>query len=53
MTLDDGTMDGQEGLELSFRDKVRMSPAERSVHLVKISDRTFFDSLRGKLRWGG
>ena len=47
------TMDGQEGLELSFRDKVRLSPAERSVHLVKISDRTFYDSLRGKLRWGG
>ena len=47
------TMDGQEGLDLGFRDKVRLSLADRAVGLIKISDRTFYDSLRGKLRWGG
>ena len=46
------TMDGQEGLSLGFRDKLRLSPAERVVQLIKISQRTFYDSLRGKLRWG-
>jgi hypothetical protein len=24
-----------------------------AVHLVKVSDRSFYDNLREKLRWGG
>lgn len=47
------TLDGQEGTSLGFRDVVRLGRSRSRVRLVKVSDRGFFDSLRGKLRWGG
>lgn len=47
------TLDGQEGTALSHRDTVRVTRSDVSVGLVKVSGRTFYDSLRGKLRWGG
>jgi NAD+ kinase len=47
------TLDGQEGTSLGFRDTVRITRSEFKVRLVKVSDRSFYDSLRGKLRWGG
>ena len=47
------TVDGQEGTSLGYGDRLRMTRSDRRVRLVKISDRTFYDSLRGKLRWGG
>ena len=47
------TLDGQEGTSLGFRDVVRLGRSGSRVRLVKVSGRGFFDSLRGKLRWGG
>lgn len=47
------TLDGQEGTTLGYGDVVRLSRSDSRVRLVKVSGRGFFDSLRGKLRWGG
>ncbi|HVT57697.1 MAG TPA: NAD(+)/NADH kinase [Thermoanaerobaculia bacterium] len=47
------TLDGQEGTLLAHRDKVAVTRSPASIHLVKVSERSFYDSLREKLRWGG
>lgn len=47
------TLDGQEGCQLAAGDTVSIAQAGAAVRLVKVSGRTFYDSLRGKLRWGG
>jgi NAD+ kinase len=47
------TLDGQEGMELGFEDRVLIRRSDATVRLVKASGRTFYESLRGKLRWGG
>ena len=47
------TLDGQEGTTLGYGDVVRLGRSDSRVRLVKVSGRGFFDSLRGKLRWGG
>lgn len=47
------TLDGQEGVSMDRGDTVAVTRSQRSARLVKVSDRTFYDSLRGKLRWGG
>jgi NAD+ kinase len=47
------TLDGQEGTELRYRETVAVTESAAAVHLVKISDRSFYDNLREKLRWGG
>ncbi len=47
------TLDGQEGTELGHRDVVRITRSPHVVRLVKVNVRSFYDNLRGKLRWGG
>lgn len=47
------TLDGQEGTTLEHLDTVRLTRAAQGVRLVRLSGRTFYDNLRGKLRWGG
>jgi len=47
------TLDGQEGTSLGYRDTVRVTRGAVRVQLAKVSERSFYDSLRGKLRWGG
>jgi len=47
------TLDGQEGTSLSFGDTVSLTRSTASVRLAKVSGRRFYESLRGKLRWGG
>lgn len=47
------TVDGQEGTTLAYHDRVQITRSRSCIHLVKTADRTFYDSLRGKLRWGG
>ncbi len=47
------TLDGQEGTSLSQGDTVSITRSKASVKLIKVSERTFYDNLRGKLRWGG
>jgi NAD+ kinase len=47
------TLDGQEGTSLGYRDTVHITRSATSVRLAKVSGRSFYRSLRGKLRWGG
>lgn len=47
------TLDGQEGTSLGYRDTVHVTRGATSVRLAKVSGRSFYRSLRGKLRWGG
>lgn len=47
------TLDGQEGSTLDYMDTTRITRRPEGVLLVRTSGRTFYDSLRGKLRWGG
>jgi NAD+ kinase len=47
------TLDGQEGTSLGHRDVVRITRSPNVVRLVKTHVRSFYDNLRGKLRWGG
>ncbi len=46
------TLDGQEGTTLGFGDCVRATRSEKTARLVRVSGRTFYDGLRGKLHWG-
>jgi NAD+ kinase len=46
------TVDGQEGTTLTPSDRVRVRSSQAHAHLVRISGRSFYDSLRSKLRWG-
>jgi NAD+ kinase len=47
------TLDGQEGTALGYGDTVCISRSAATVRLAKLGERSFYDSLRGKLRWGG
>ncbi|HSL84369.1 MAG TPA: NAD(+)/NADH kinase [Thermoanaerobaculia bacterium] len=47
------TLDGQEGTTMGYQDRISVTRSERSVRLVKVTGRSFYDSLRAKLRWGG
>jgi NAD+ kinase len=46
------TVDGQEGTTLEPSDRVRVRSSQVHANLVRISGRSFYDSLRSKLRWG-
>lgn len=46
------TVDGQEGVELDEGDQVRVRRSEHGVLLVVSPQRSRFDVLRAKLRWG-
>ncbi len=47
------TVDGQEGSSMSYRDTVRIQRSKSTAKLIRVADRTFYDSLREKLKWGG
>ena len=46
------TIDGQQGEPLEEGDIVRCSKSQHKVKLFKLADRSFFDVLRTKLKWG-
>ncbi len=47
------TVDGQEGGELGFGDRVRMTRCPQPAYLVRTSGRSsIFEGLRNKLHWG-
>lgn len=45
-------MDGQEALPLGFHQQVVIRRAPVHFSLVKLAGRTYYDTLRDKLRWG-
>ncbi len=47
------TVDGQEGSSVGYRDTVQLMRSESTAKLVRMNHRTFYDSLREKLKWGG
>jgi len=46
------TVDGQQGTSLSDGDVVQCKKSEFKVKLLKLAERSFFDVLRTKLKWG-
>jgi NAD+ kinase len=46
------TLDGQEGFELTDRDRICVRKSEERVLLVQSPDKNYFDVLRNKLKWG-
>ena len=46
------TVDGQQGIALEDGDVVHCKKSEYSVKLLKLADRSFFDVLRMKFKWG-
>jgi NAD+ kinase len=46
------TLDGQEGLPLTADDTVRVRKSASSVNLVRTGEKSYFDVLRAKLKWG-
>ncbi len=47
------TFDGQSGFSLQSSDCVSVRCAPRPLRLIKAANRTYFEVLRSKLRWGG
>ncbi|MGI5819432.1 MAG: NAD(+)/NADH kinase [Armatimonadota bacterium] len=46
------TIDGQETVKLKPEDQVVISQAAYRARVVRLGRRSFYDRLRGKLRWG-
>lgn len=46
------TLDGQVGFELAKKDKIRITKAPHTLHLVRPWKKTYFEILRNKLKWG-
>ncbi len=46
------TVDGQTGVALLKGDVVQCSKSDLKVKLFKLANRSFFDVLRTKLKWG-
>jgi len=47
------TADGQEQTPLAFGDVVQIYRSRKSVRLVRLLGRSFFETLRKKLNWSG
>jgi len=46
------TLDGQEGFPITREDRVTVTKSPRTVLLVSSPDKSYFDVLRTKLKWG-
>jgi NAD+ kinase len=46
------TVDGQTGVELQGGDRILCRKSKHQVRLFRMTQRTFFDVLRAKLKWG-
>ena len=47
------TVDGQEGSKVGQRQTVSILRSRSTAKLIRLNHRTFYDSLREKLKWGG
>ncbi len=47
------TLDGQVSIEFTPDQSIRVTRASRPIRFVKVDERSFYDVLRAKLRWGG
>ncbi len=46
------TVDGQEAIELRLDDELYCCRSQYTIRLVRMSENSFFDVLRAKLKWG-
>ena len=46
------TVDGQENVVIQPGSTVELSRADHTIHLIRFTDRSFYDVLRTKLKWG-
>ncbi|MEK6618505.1 MAG: NAD(+)/NADH kinase, partial [Nitrospirota bacterium] len=46
------TFDGQVGVAITQGDTVVIGASEHRTHLIRFPDRTYYDVLRRKLKWG-
>jgi len=46
------TVDGQENVVIQPGSTVELYRADHTIHLIRFSDRPFYDVLRTKLKWG-
>jgi len=46
------TVDGQTGVEIQGGDRIVCRRSQHQVRLFRMTQRTFFDVLRAKLKWG-
>ena len=46
------TLDGQIGIEMNPGDTVEICASEHRAELIRFPDRSYYDVLRNKLRWG-
>ncbi len=46
------TVDGQENVVIQPGNTVELYRADHTIHLIRFSDRSFYDVLRTKLKWG-
>jgi NAD+ kinase len=46
------TVDGQVGVKLGSEDRVLVEKSSREVELIVPPGKSYFDVLRGKLKWG-
>ncbi len=46
------TVDGQENVVIQPGSTVELCRADHTVHLIRFTDRSFYDVLRTKLKWG-
>lgn len=47
------TLDGQIAIDVNKQDHITVSRSANTTHVVKMPERTHFDTLRRKLGWGG
>ena len=47
-----GLFDGQVGFGMSHSDSITISASPHQTYLIRFPDRTFYDILRNKLKWG-
>jgi NAD+ kinase len=46
------TLDGQKGIPMQQTDRVRISRAEKLLKLIQTPNKSYFEILRNKLKWG-
>ena len=46
------TLDGQIGIHMEHEDTVTISASPHKTRLIRFPDRTYYDLLRNKLKWG-
>lgn len=46
------TVDGQVGVEVRHHDKVRIAKADSVVEIIRSREKSYFEILRQKLKWG-